>query len=165
VGEISDQTINPYRAPVAVVEDVAGNALPVEYASKWRRFFNYVIDAAALYAFTIGVLVIVTILDGEYWVDWYEGLGFWRRYLLDIVPMAAYYVVLEGLFGISIGKLVTGTRVVDERGRAPSLQMAVVRTLCRFIPFEPLSLAFSDDDQTRGWHDTLSRSCVVRKSR
>jgi uncharacterized RDD family membrane protein YckC len=79
--------------------------------------------------------------------------------------MAVYYVVLEGLLGISIGKLATGTRVVDGHGRAPSLRTAFVRTLCRFIPFEPLSLAFSPDDRTRGWHDTLSRTCVVRRSR
>ena len=79
--------------------------------------------------------------------------------------MAVYYVVLEGLLGISIGKLVTGTRVVDGHGRASSLRTAVMRTLCRFIPFEPLSLAFSPHDRTRGWHDTRSRTCVVRKSR
>lgn len=165
MGEADAQAVNPYRAPMAAVADAASDALPIECASKWRRFFNYAIDAAVLYALTTGLLIVVTVFDGEYWVEWYDGLAVWRRYLLDCVPFAVYYVVLEGMLGISIGKLLTGTRVVDEHGRPPSLRTAVMRTACRFIPFEPLSLAFSDDDRTRGWHDTLSRTYVVRKTR
>ena len=76
-----------------------------------------------------------------------------------------YYAAFEAMFGVSVGKLVTGTRVVDASGRAPTAVQALVRSLCRFIPFEALSLAFSEDDRARGWHDSLARTFVVRRRR
>jgi uncharacterized RDD family membrane protein YckC len=112
---------------------------------------------------TIASLSVLTLLNFGHWAEWYDALGFWRRYLVDAVFLIAYYVALEGAFGISIGKLMTGTRVVDEQGNAPTLAQATVRSLSRFIPFEALSLAFSDDDRARGWHDSLARTYVVRK--
>lgn len=39
------------------------------------------------------------------------------------------YVVLQGLSGWTVGKLVTGIRVVDEQGRRPGLGKALVRWL------------------------------------
>lgn len=153
---------NPYRAPAAAVREVSA-ALPIECAGKWRRFFNWLIDKSVLYALTVAVLAILVVVDGEHWADWYDTLGFWWQLLLRLALMLVYYVTLEGLFGVSVGKLVTGTRVVDELGRAPTPIQAVIRTLCRFIPFEALSLAFSDDDRTRGWHDSIARTYVVRK--
>lgn len=153
---------NPYQAPTAIVGD-GRNALPIECAGKWRRFFNWLIDKSVLYVLTVVVLTILVAVDGEHWADRYDALGFWWQLLLRLALMLVYYVTLEGLFGISIGKLVTGTRVVDEQGRAPTPIQTVTRTICRFIPFEPLSLAFSDDDRTRGWHDSIARTYVVRK--
>jgi uncharacterized RDD family membrane protein YckC len=45
-----------------------------------------------------------------------------------------YYLLLEGLFGRTIGKLVTGIRVVDARtGRTPGMLSVLVRTLLRVI--------------------------------
>ena len=28
------------------------------------------IDATALYALTVGLLIVVTVIDGEHWVEW-----------------------------------------------------------------------------------------------
>lgn len=152
---------NPYRAPEAAIDTRA--ELPIKYAGKWRRFFNWVIDNLVLFALTTALLTGLALLEIGHWVEWYGALGFWRRYLVDSVFVIAYYVALEGVFGISIGKLMTGTRVVNEQGNTPTLAQAVVRTLSRFIPFEALSLAFSDDDRARGWHDSLARTYVIRK--
>ena len=156
---------NPYSAPAAPVADGAGIALPIEHAGKGRRFLNWLIDSAILYALTIVVLAVPVAFGNERLVDWYDALGLWQRYLVDAVGVVAYYTFLEGLFGLSIGKLMTGTRVVHEDGRAPTMAQALARSLCRYIPFEALSLAFSEDGRARGWHDSIARTYVVRRRR
>jgi uncharacterized RDD family membrane protein YckC len=52
--------------------------------------------------------------------------------------LAAYFPVAEMLFGKTVGKLVTRTRVVNEAGRRPSFLQAIVRTLFRVIEVNPL---------------------------
>jgi hypothetical protein len=46
VAERGSAETNPHRAPEAVVGNPS--ALPIEYAGKWRRFFNWVIDNVVL---------------------------------------------------------------------------------------------------------------------
>ncbi|MEV6931104.1 RDD family protein [Dactylosporangium sp. NPDC051485] len=54
--------------------------------------------------------------------------------VLWFVLVVLYYVLLEGLFGRTVGKLVTGIRVVDEvTGAAPGIGKAIIRTLLRII--------------------------------
>jgi uncharacterized RDD family membrane protein YckC len=51
-----------------------------------------------------------------------------------VVAAALYYIILEGLFGWTLGKLITGIRVIDPvRGRPPGLGRALVRTALRLI--------------------------------
>ena len=91
-----------------------------------------------------------------------ENGGFLFNLLFNISGILLFYIPLEGFFGLTIGKLVTGTRVVDARGGRPTLGQAFLRTLGRLIPFEPLSVLFADEDG-RGWHDALPDTFVVRK--
>ena len=88
-----------------------------------------------------------------------------RDYGIGILAMLLYYVPMEGLFGFTIGKLVTGTRVVDAQGGRPGWGQVFGRTLCRLIPFEPFSLFFSKDGEVRGWHDGIPKTWVVRRRR
>lgn len=104
----------------------------------------------------IGVMV-----GGERATGWIEGMGFWQEQLLGIGMILAYYILMEGVFGLTIGKLITGTRVVDERGGPPSVRQAVLRSLARLLPFEAFSVLLSQDGAARGWHDTLPRTRVV----
>ncbi|HKT00017.1 MAG TPA: RDD family protein [Rugosimonospora sp.] len=54
--------------------------------------------------------------------------------LLLLVVVVLYYVLLEGLTGRTVGKFVTGIRVIDEAtGRPPGAGKAFVRTLLRLI--------------------------------
>ncbi len=53
--------------------------------------------------------------------------------LLSAVVVLAYYVTLEGWFGQTAGKRITGIRVVDESGNRPGFLSALVRTLLRLI--------------------------------
>lgn len=154
---------NPYQAPASIVADAPMERVLVD-AGKWRRFFKWVLDYIAI----IGVVVIMTILavlaGGDGALQWVEDMGFWQEKLLGIGALFAYYTVMEGMFGLTFGKLVTRTRVVDEHGAPPTWRQAVLRSLARMIPFEPFSLLFSEDGVTRGWHDRLPRTRVVLRT-
>jgi uncharacterized RDD family membrane protein YckC len=51
-----------------------------------------------------------------------------------LVVTLLYYVLLEGLFGRTVGKLVTGIRVIDAKtGRTQGIFTALTRTLLRII--------------------------------
>jgi uncharacterized RDD family membrane protein YckC len=55
-----------------------------------------------------------------------------------LVVIIAYFVVLEGAFGRTLGKLITGTIVIDRDGRAPGMAKALVRTLLRLVEVNPV---------------------------
>src|SRR5438093_12878936 len=65
-------------------------------------------------------------------------------------------MLLEALFGRTLGKLLTGTRVIDVDRRKPGWGRAFLRMLVRCIPFEPLSLR-----NGVMWHDLLSGTRVA----
>jgi uncharacterized RDD family membrane protein YckC len=51
-----------------------------------------------------------------------------------LVVVVLYYVLMEGLLGRTVGKMVTGIRVIDEAtGEAPGLGKALIRTVLRVI--------------------------------
>lgn len=52
--------------------------------------------------------------------------------------LAAYFPVMEMLFGKTVGKMVTRTRVVNEAGQRPSFLQVIMRTLFRLIEVNPL---------------------------
>jgi uncharacterized RDD family membrane protein YckC len=51
-----------------------------------------------------------------------------------------YFPVTEGLWGRSVGKLVSGTIVVDDQGQAPGMGKAAVRTMARLLEVNPFLL-------------------------
>jgi uncharacterized RDD family membrane protein YckC len=153
---------DPYRAGAAPVEAPL-QKLDIVSAGKWRRFLNYLLDLVAQFLLG-GVLMLLAMLAwGEAALVWTENLGGGLELLINLAISAAYYTLMEGIFGFTLGKLLTNTRVVDEYGRAPGLVRALWRTLARFIPFEAFSVLFTDDG--RGWHDSLARTYVVRRPR
>jgi uncharacterized RDD family membrane protein YckC len=53
---------------------------------------------------------------------------------LLLVIAVLYYVILEGLYGRTLGKMITGIRVVDAAtGNPPGIGKALIRTLLRII--------------------------------
>lgn len=71
-----------------------------------------------------------------------------------------YYNIFEIFTARTFGKLVTQTIVVDENGEKPHHEVILIRSLCRLIPFEILSFIGMP---ARGWHDSLSKTYVVKK--
>ncbi|WP_212999781.1 RDD family protein [Winogradskya consettensis] len=50
-----------------------------------------------------------------------------------LVLALAYYLLMEGFLGRTVGKMVTGIRVVNEDGGRPDFVSVLVRTLLRLI--------------------------------
>ncbi|MCW1913899.1 RDD family protein [Luteolibacter sp. GHJ8] len=151
---------NPYSAPSVTTAPPVFPTSPQNFipASRGQRFLNYLIDTTVLVvgvgvlAFIYGVVAGGT-LDDE---NAGEGVAF---NLMIYGLFAIYYAIFESTTGVTLGKLVTGTKVVDANGNKPSFGKALGRSLCRFIPFEPFSLFNSE---SRGWHDSIPKTWVVR---
>jgi uncharacterized RDD family membrane protein YckC len=148
---------NPYEPPLAEVNlGLAGDAPRplLNDASMGARFLNMLIDTV--------VRRVMGLLVGNAAATALGLTGRWEGVALSLGALFLYYVVFEATFGWTLGKLVTGTRVVDDKGGKPTFGQICGRTLARFIPFEPLSFFGSS---LSGWHDKLSHTRVVRVRR
>lgn len=155
---------NPYRASSAAVVDVV-ELVDVEPTTKWRRFFNWLIDKLVVLLFGALLGVLAALSGNEAVLAWIDRIDRLTDILLTAAITVIYYAFMEGAFGFTVGKLITNTRVVDEYGRPPGFARAFLRSLCRLIPFDALSLLFSDAEVRRGWHDSLTKTYVIRRPR
>jgi uncharacterized RDD family membrane protein YckC len=148
---------NPYQAPKAQItyNDPSLGQRPIP-ASKGTRFLNFVLDYVAFIALSfIAGLVIGAAGRG----DTLEEANSLMSTLLSLGIWFAYYIGMEGTSGRTIGKMITGTKVVDENGGKPSFGKIVGRTFARMIPFEIFSFLGAEG---RGWHDSLPGTYVVK---
>jgi uncharacterized RDD family membrane protein YckC len=123
-----------------------------EYASTGKRFANYIIDRIVLLIliFICGMLYAIAFpFSGE--------MSTLTSYLIGYSVLILYYTILESTTGKTIGKMITGTRVLNDDNSSPSFGTIFKRSLCRIIPFE----AFSFLGGNNGWHDTLTYTQVV----
>ena len=78
---------------------------------------------------------------------------------------AAYFIVMHGLGGQTIGKMLLGLRVVGDDRQPPSFRQAALRWLAA-VGFAPIGLGFLWvlwQPEKRGWHDFVARTWVVRE--
>ncbi len=155
---------NPYAPPQASL--IGGDETHQEYepASQGKRFANYLIDQVAtigfivLLAFGIGVLDAMEITGGLADRLFGDGSGLAGN-LIGILVGLIYYVVFEGLWGRTLGKLITGTKAVNSKtGGRIGFGALMGRTLARFVPFEAFSFLRAE---ASGWHDKWSGTKVV----
>jgi uncharacterized RDD family membrane protein YckC len=136
-------------------------------ASKGRRFLNMIIDRIVFYLIfaLIGVLLglIFSLVGYEEGIIWIENLSYITPlldYLITFLAIFAYFMILESLVSRTIGKALTKTIVVLENGEKPTPKDIAIRTISRFVPFDPFSFL---GDPSRGWHDSWSNTYVVRE--
>jgi uncharacterized RDD family membrane protein YckC len=76
-----------------------------------------------------------------------------------------YFVAMTAVFGQTIGKMITGIRVVRTSGRPVSFSSAIIRFLA-YIPSGVLLFAgffwILWDPERQGWHDMLADTVVIR---
>jgi uncharacterized RDD family membrane protein YckC len=151
---------NPYAPTKAALNEltVEGPSEVLEPAPRWRRVANQLLDivgitfAAMLLGFALRLVSMAVSVDVMQSTGPFFGLG----------VVFLYYFVCEAVFGQTLGKLVTGTRVVTESGARAPLWLVLFRSIYRFVPLEPLSI-FSR--RRLMWHDLWSKTRVVRVRR
>jgi uncharacterized RDD family membrane protein YckC len=85
--------------------------------------------------------------------------------VISVLMIFGYYLFFWGLSGQTLGKLLTGSRVVRDNGRPLGLKKAIARIVGFLLSALPLGAGFIglwSDPQRRGWHDRLASSKVVR---
>lgn len=127
-----------------------------EPASRIMRFANYFLDliGSVVVAFIIGFTA--TILGAGSFIQESNST------VLSILITSGYYIFFESIWGRTPGKFITGTLVVGPDGQKPVFWRAVLRTLCRWIPFDALSFLFGGSNPV-GWHDRFSGTAVLYK--
>ncbi len=149
---------NPYAPPSSEQDHDRAPPRPVP-VGPLTRLAHLFIDTTFSYAL---FLALVT-------ADYYAGSGVLWRFSTELSPflvalalLTAYYFLAEAFFGRTVGKVITRTRVVDNRGNRAAVWRIAARTGARLIPFDALSFLVPGK---RGWHDALSGTCVVRPVR
>ena len=79
-------------------------------------------------------------------------------YLIIAIGFFSYYIFMETMFQKTFGKFITKTKVVTKDGKTPKLGDIVIRTFCRFVPFDHISFLFT----ANGFHDRLSDTTLVK---
>jgi uncharacterized RDD family membrane protein YckC len=130
-------------------------------AGSGKRFLNLVIDRIAemALAYMVG-LIAVWLYENQINTVLLESLQTMSKgeeFVFGLVLWMVYYVATESFGGRTLGKLITGTKAVMKDGRRLTFGATLCRTLCRAIPFEPLSFLGSKG----GWHDTMTNTKVV----
>ena len=147
---------NPFDAPKSAAAEFQPAVRHYGDASKGQRFANLMLDYVGFMIFAMFFGVVIAFV----WPDLLETDNPIFDRLFGWFIMIGYYVVLEGITGRTLGKLITGTMVVDEEtDERPTVMQIVGRSFSRLVPFEPFS--FLGHEPT-GWHDRWSGTRVVR---
>lgn len=144
---------NIYRAPKAEVS-VELNYSIYDMASTGKRFSNMVLDFVFYLAFSF--LVGLAFL----WTGVSEQLAAINDNVLGIILITLYYFPQEAIWGRTLGKLITKTKVVALDGSKPSIMQALGRTLCRFVPFEAFTF-LGGKGKPHGLHDKIPKTKVI----
>ena len=149
---------NPYAAPTATqpLSDANDFQEPITPAGQGARLANLILDylAQSAIGFVVGIAVVV--IGGERGAEFLEETP---GFVIGLPIFLAYYFGFEALTSRTLGKLVTGTMVVNEKGQTPTMGQIAGRTLCRLIPFEAFSFFGTPP---RGWHDRIPKTFVVK---
>jgi uncharacterized RDD family membrane protein YckC len=130
-------------------------------AGSGKRLANYLIDLVLFYILLFLFGMVLAVLNPEA-IDAISeddtGFGLVDR-LLSLVFYGLYMFVIEAIFkGKSLGKLITGTRVVKEDGSNITVKEAFLRGLSRMVPFNAFSALGTP---CYPWHDRWSGTYVI----
>lgn len=160
---MESEDINPYAPPLSNVGKIEGADLhDAPSAGSGKRFLNYLIDRVAVFGIFFVLGIVLVTLD-EYGVTFeassiFDDMSFLQDMLLTGVVTVMYYCCFEGACGRSLGKWITGTKVVSVTGEPLSFGKVLGRNLTRLVPFEAFSFL---GDADSGWHDAWSGTRVI----
>lgn len=154
--------MEPYASPeetskfTTELEGLLHEPSSADRASSGVRFANYIIDRFVIFLIFFVFLVIIALATHLFDNGSNPNAALVLLiYLLLFGTWIGYYTLFEATSGRTLGKLLTSTKVVKENGDAISLKDALLRTLCRMVPFEPFS-GFGTP-----WHDAWTHTTVI----
>lgn len=125
----------------------------------WARIGHYILDYIALQGISLLVNQAFAFTNPETATTQDEMFSLQLKLAgLSLLYNFAYYAGFEGFFGSTPGKMLLGRVVIDEFGERPDFPRVMLRTIIRWVPFEPISCLWP-----RGWHDQWSKTFVVHK--
>ena len=119
------------------------------------RLINFCIDTVVWFTLYFSVAYIFDLYFvrfNSYVVNYVYSIS------LGLILYLAYYSLLEFYFQRTLGKLVTGTKVVHRNGDKITFPTIFKRTLSRWIPIDIFYYLFSKN----GLHDRLSKTLVIK---
>lgn len=127
-------------------------------ASTGKRFLNYFIDSFLVFIILV-IGMFVYYFTNPTSIDALDEQD--NGSILDTIIYTIIYGILMGLYewifkGRTLGKLITGTKAVNEDGTTINFKTALLRGIIRCVPFEAFT-AFG----TRMWHDEWSNTYVI----
>ncbi|MBN6187936.1 RDD family protein [Aneurinibacillus sp. BA2021] len=124
------------------------------YAGFWIRFLAALIDGIVLGMISYILGLASTEMFSVQWT---------MQNILGLL----YYIILTGLWGQTLGKMVVGVKVVRTGGSTAGWGTIVLReTIGKIISAIVLLLGYiwaGFDRRKQGWHDKLADTVVVRK--
>jgi uncharacterized RDD family membrane protein YckC len=120
-------------------------------ASRVKRLINFSIDFFMIINGLFALFSYLAIQNA--WYSFFE-----HHVLFWVSIIILYYLLLEGIFGRTLGKFITRTKVITINGDDPNATLVLRRTLSRLIPFEIISFMGKNP---LGWHDRWSGTLVV----
>lgn len=135
-------------------------------ASKWARFWNFIIDSLFFLIFYFVIVVIFSIVlsftdeqTADTFANSFEGKYEFLHRLIATLVYALFMTFQETLTkGRSLGKWITKTKVLTEDGETPSTLSFLKRNFSRCVPFELFSAVFD----LIPWHDQWTNTRVIK---
>ncbi|KFF23026.1 RDD family protein [Chryseobacterium sp. JM1] len=126
-------------------------------ASKGARFANYMIDLVAFYIVFFVILLVITLINPAYG-RWFANTHDLLQRLIGIISYALFSFFIEAVTGgRSLGKLITGTKVIMTDGEKPSVGDYFLRNIIRGIVLIDQLSFFGEN----GLHDSWSNTRVI----
>ena len=126
-------------------------------ASKGARFANYLIDLVAFYIVFFIVIMILMLISPAF-KEWIVNSGDLVQRLLGVISYILFTFFVETFTGgRSLGKLITGTKVIMTDGQKPSAGNYFLRNIIRGIILVD-QLSFLGEN---GFHDQWSNTRVI----
>ena len=153
------QDENPYESPLEFSFDQSqqDSTTPL-VAPESRRFVNFILDSIIIHLLAVTSALVMESSDKIATRFYDVFINFQFSPFISIIFLL-YYIPQEFFWGRTLGKFITGKKVVTADGVSPPSFFEIIgRTLCRFIPFDWFSFL---EESPVGWHDKLSGTRVV----
>ena len=141
-------------------EDLLTEEISLVQAESGKRLANYLIDVACFYATLFILVIILGIIFPVIFVYLDElAESSLKDRLISLTLYAIFMAIVEGSFkGRTLGKVITGTRAVNEDGSPISFGTGFLRGFIRAIPFCAFSALGSP---CYPWQDKWTNTYVI----